>query len=201
VGAVNSTELKRAKREVRRRALASRDAMPAPERTRAGALVVERFLALPEVRAADTVMGFWSFGSEVPMTPLLDRLHARGVTIALPRVVRGELEATVYRPGDRVTETSFGAFEPGCGNVLEPRAIDVIATPAVAFDRDGHRVGYGGGFYDRFLPRTRTDAARIGIGYALQLEPPGTSLPAGPFDALVDVVVTENEVVRCRRAA
>jgi 5-formyltetrahydrofolate cyclo-ligase len=76
--------------------------------------------------------------------------------------------------------------------------VDVVATPAVAFDRTGRRVGYGGGYYDRFLLGTREDALIAGVGLGVQLldEP----LPEGGFDRRVDVIVTESETVRCRAA-
>ncbi len=198
---MNSAELKRAKRDVRRRVVAERDAMPATARAGGSLEIAQRFLALPEVAAARTVLAFWSFGSELSTTPLIERLHGSGTRVALPRIVDGELEAGGYRPGDPVTETSFGAFEPVAGTAIDPAAIDVVAVPAVAFDRAGRRVGYGGGFYDRFLPRTRTDTARIGLAFGVQLMAPGTTLPAGHFDLQVDLVVTESEVVRCRPAA
>lgn len=194
---MNSTQLKRAKRAVRGRVLEARDAVPAMERARLGALVTERFLSLPEVRDAKTVLAFWSFGSEVPTGPLIDLLVARGATVALPHIVGREIEARTYRPGDPVTETSFGAWEPVAGSSVEPASIDVIATPGVAFDRDGRRVGYGGGFYDRFLLRTRPDARRIAIGFGVQVLADGESLPAGHPDQHVDVVVTESETIRC----
>ena len=197
---MNSTELKRAKREVRRRVLAERDALAPAERTRLAAVVAERFLGLPEVDAAGVVMAFWSFGSELPTVPLLEDLHRRGKTVVLPRIVEGDLEARSYRPGDRVSETAFGAFEPAGGSVLDAAEIDVVAVPAVAFDRRGRRVGYGGGYYDRFLPATSAGATHVGIGYALQLLPAGEELPAGHFDRPVDVVITERETVRCRPA-
>ncbi len=106
---MNSAELKRAKRAVRRRMLAVRDAMPERERVGVGATIAERFLALAEVRSASTVLAFWSFGSELPTKPIIDALCARGVRVALPRIVAGELEARAFRPGDDVTVTSFGA--------------------------------------------------------------------------------------------
>ena len=197
---MNSAALKRAKREVRRRVLAERDALPPFERAHLGVVVAERFLALPEVDAAAVVMAFWSFGSELPTGPLLEDLHHRGTTVVLPRIVDGELEARSYRPGDRLSETAFGAFEPAGGRVLDATEIDVVAVPAVAFDRQGRRVGYGGGYYDRFLPGTRAGAMHVGIGFALQLLPAGEDLPAGHFDRAVDVIVTERETVRCRPA-
>jgi 5-formyltetrahydrofolate cyclo-ligase len=195
---MNSAALKRAKREVRRRVLAERDAMSPAERSRLAVVVAERFLTLPEVDTAGTVMAFWSFGSELATAPLLEALNRRGKTLALPHIVEGELEARTYRPGDPVTETAFGAFEPVGGRVLGPAEIDVVVVPAVAYDRDGRRVGYGGGFYDRFLPATGAGATHVGVGYALQLLPQGQTLPAGHFDRSVDVIVTERETVRCR---
>jgi 5-formyltetrahydrofolate cyclo-ligase len=197
---MNSAALKRAKREVRRRVLAERDALSPSERAHLGVVVAERFLSLPEVDAAGVVMAFWSFGSEVPTGPLLEDLARRGKTVALPRIVEGELEARSYRPGDPVSETAFGAFEPAGGRVLDATEIDVVAVPAVAFDRQGRRVGYGGGYYDRFLPATGAGATHVGIGFALQLLPAGDDLPAGHFDRAVDVVVTERETVRCGSA-
>lgn len=195
---MNSAELKRAKRDVRRSVLARRDAMPPAERTSQAQAVTDHFLALPEVTRAKTVLAFWSFGSELSTSPLIAGLHDRGAVVALPRIVGGDLEARSYRPGDAVTQTTFGAFEPAAGMALDPSQIDVIAVPAVAFDREGRRVGYGGGFYDRFLPQTRRDATRVGIAYGLQLLAPGLALPSGNFDLRVDLVITGSETLRCR---
>ncbi len=193
---MNSTELKRAKRRVRNEVLAVRDAVP-PQRRRAMAeRVADRFMALPEVVEARIVMAFWSFGSELPTMPLIERLLGAGVGVALPRIDDGELQARTWAPGEPMTETTFGAREPAAGAMIDLEAIDVVATPAVAFDRTGRRVGYGGGFYDRFFPRTRGDALRAGVGLGVQLL--DEALPGGPFDLRVDVVVTESETVRCR---
>lgn len=194
---MTSAELKRAKRAVRRRVLAVRDAMSASERERASARIVDRVMALPEVERASTVMAFWSFGSEPDTAPIIQSLHARGVLVTLPRIVAGEVEPLIYAPGDAVTETSFGAWEPSGGEGLDPSAIDVVVTPGVAFDRFGRRVGYGGGFYDRFFRRTRPDTARFGIGFGVQLI--YGDLPSGHFDLGLDGVVTEIEVIRFGR--
>ncbi len=98
-----------------------------------------------------------------------------------------------------MSETRRSArWSPGDGRVLSPEEIDVIATPGVAFDRIGARIGYGGGFYDRFFLGTRPDALRAGICYSLQLI--DGPLPAGHFDLRVHLVVTEREVLRCSDA-
>ena len=190
---MNGSELKRAKRAIRARVLARRDEIDAEERARLGGSIVERFVALPEVAVARTVMAFWTFGSEVPMDPLMSRLVEAGVTVALPRIVGGDLEARSWRPGEPLSRTHFGAREPEGGRIVEPGEIDVVATPGVAFDRGGGRVGYGGGFYDRFL--ALTPALRAAVAFGVQLV--DGPLPGAAFDLPVHVIVTEDETIRC----
>ena len=193
-----SADLKRAKRAVRLRVLAARDTLSATERERASARIAERVLSLPEVEDASTVMAFWSFGSEPDTTPLIEALHIRDIRIALPRIVDGDLEPRGFIPGvTPVTVTSFGACEPAEAEEVDPSAIDVVLTPGVAFDRSGRRVGYGGGFYDRFFPRIRPDVTRLGIAFDVQLI--DEDLPGGHFDLGLDGVVTESGVVRFPR--
>ena len=193
---MNAGELKKAKRDVRRTVLAARDALGEADRIARSTAIHDRFLDLPEVSSADVVMLFWSFGSEVATSPLIERLHARGTHVALPRI-RGsqELETVGHGPGGPLRRTSFGAYEPEGGRVLDPGSIDLVVTPGVAFDPSGRRVGYGGGFYDRFLLLTRTDAPRVALAFDLQVLDDG--LPEGAFDLRVDLIVTEARVIRC----
>jgi|SRR5436190_3988277 len=192
---MRASDLKRAKRDIRRSVLAVRDALGEAERVARSAAIHERFLPLPEVRDAGVVMGFWSFGSEVATPPLLEALHARGVRLCLPRIQDGDLVAVAYEPGDPLRETSFGAREPAGGAILAPEVLERVVTPGVAFDRFGRRIGYGGGFYDRFLRRTRRGVPRIAIAFDLQVLP--RELPVGNFDLSVDIIITETETIRC----
>jgi 5-formyltetrahydrofolate cyclo-ligase len=194
---VRSQDLKRAKRDVRREVLAARDALSAHDRIAQSAAILDRLLALPEIGGARVVLAFSSFGSEVDTAPLIEALDAGGVIVTLPVVVGSDIEARAFRPGDPTRVTHFGALEPMGGDAIDPLAVDVVIVPAVAFDRGGRRVGYGGGFYDRFLPRTRPGAPRVGIALSVQVVE--TPLPAGAFDLRVDAVVTSDEVIRCAR--
>jgi 5-formyltetrahydrofolate cyclo-ligase len=144
-------------------------------------------------------MAFWTFGSELSTIPLIDALHAAGTRVALPRVVEGDIEPVTYTPGDPTTETTFGAMEPAGGEVLAPTDIDLVATPAVVFDRRGARVGYGGGFYDRFFTKVRPDTGAVGIGFGVPAPARGRVAAGGHFDLPVNAVVTESETVRCAR--
>jgi 5-formyltetrahydrofolate cyclo-ligase len=190
-----SEQLKSAKGSLRREVRALRDALAPEQRERAAAVIHDRALAeIARVGPPATVMAFWSFGSEVPTGPLIERLSLRGDRVALPRIVDGDLEARLYRPGDPVTETPFGAREPEAGSVLDPGDIDVVLTPGLAFDRLGYRVGYGKGYYDRFLGRTGPRATRMALCFALQVV---EAVPAASFDLPVDVIVTEEERIDC----
>jgi 5-formyltetrahydrofolate cyclo-ligase len=195
VNELPSHRLKQAKRALRRRILERRDAIDTSERAERSARIASRLRSLPEVERARTVMAFWSFGSEVETGPLIRALHEAGTRVALPRIQGRDVAAVDYAPGDPVAPTGFGAMEPTGGEVLEPGDVDLVIVPGVAFDRAGGRVGYGGGFYDRFLRRTRPEVPAIAIAFADQI---AERVPAGRADRRVDAVVTEDEVIRCR---
>jgi 5-formyltetrahydrofolate cyclo-ligase len=189
---MSSADLKRDKRRVRNAVRAERDAVPTDVREERAARVIERFLDVPEVQRARTVMLFSSFGSEVPTGSLIERLQRKGVVVALPRIEGAALVPVPYAPGDPTTTTPFGAEEPVGGTPLDPSSIDVIGVPGVAFDRRGARIGYGGGYYDRFLRGLR--AFTVGLVFGLQVL--DEDLPAGRFDLPVDAIVTEEETIR-----
>jgi 5-formyltetrahydrofolate cyclo-ligase len=189
---MSSANLKRDKRRVRNAVRAERDAVPTDVREERAARVIERFLDVPEVQRARTVMLFSSFGSEVPTGSLIERLQRKGVVVALPRIEGAALVPVPYAPGDPTTTTPFGAEEPVGGTPLDPSSIDVIGVPGVAFDRRGARIGYGGGYYDRFLRGLR--AFTVGLVFGLQVL--DEDLPAGRFDLPVDAIVTEEETIR-----
>jgi 5-formyltetrahydrofolate cyclo-ligase len=189
---VSSADLKRDKRRVRNAVRRARDAVPVDVREERAERVVRRFLELPEVVRARTVMLFWSFGSEVPTGSLIERLHARGVVVALPRIEGGALVPIRYAPGDPTTTTTFGAEEPVADARIDASTIDVVAVPGVAFDREGRRIGYGGGYYDRFL--RGLPAFKVGLVFGLQVVE--QDLPTGRFDLPVDAIVTEDETIR-----
>jgi 5-formyltetrahydrofolate cyclo-ligase len=188
-----SHRLKQAKRAIRREVLAARDALADDDRAAMSAAIADRLLGLPEAADAATVMVFWSFGSEVDTSPLIDRLLADGRTVALPRIEGADVVPVAYQRGDPMVATTFGAMEPSDGRTLRSDELDLIVVPGVAFDREGNRVGYGGGFYDRLLSRLRPGVPSVGIAFGLQVV---DRVPSGGTDRRVHAIVTEAEVLR-----
>jgi 5-formyltetrahydrofolate cyclo-ligase len=187
--------LKQAKRALRRAVLAERDAVSEDDRSGRSEAIADRFLELPETAGAETLMAFWSFGSEVDTGPLIARLRSEGKTVALPRIEDGDVVPVVAAPGAPMRVTSFGAMEPAEGRTLDVADLDLVVVPGVAFDRSCGRVGYGGGYYDRLLGKRRKGVAAIAIAFAMQIV---DRVPSGAIDRRIDGVVTEFEVIRCR---
>jgi 5-formyltetrahydrofolate cyclo-ligase len=156
--------------------------------------VLHRLLALPETRAALVWAVYAELPGEVPTGALRRRLHGRGTRVVLPRVVDGDLVLHRVGPEDALDRGYGGVFEPGPDlPVVPPESIDAFVVPGLLFDRQGFRLGRGGGHYDRLLSRSREGAARVGLCYAERVI---AELPVDAWDERVDVVVTDRDVVR-----
>lgn len=192
----SSDRLKREKKTIRARVRAVRDALADEERERASAAIAERVLELRELQGVRTAMVFASFGTEVDTRPIVEGLDARRVRIVMPRVEGLDIATVVFRPGDPMTTAALGMPEPAGGDAVHPAEIEAVITPGLAFDRAGHRIGYGGGFYDRFFTSAREDLRKIAVCFSVQVL--HEELPHGASDVPVDVIVTEREVLRPR---
>lgn len=185
-----------AKRAARALALAARDALPASERARLSAAVCVRAADLPELRAARALALFAAFRSEVDTGPLIAWALDARKTVGLPRVV-GARAMTMVRvevPADDLVPGAWGIPEPRVGlPVLEPGLFDAVVVPGAAFALDGARCGYGGGFYDAYLPRLAPGTPRVALAFEVQVV---AGLPCEPHDLRVDAIVTERRVIR-----
>ena len=183
------------KREIRKKIMALRNAMTPEEIAAKSSEIIRRLKGVRQIRESSTLMVYLSFGSEVLTDDLIRWGWAEGKRIIVP----------LCRPEGRVLTPSllagFDDLESGHYGIREPSAerlrpvpreeIDAVLIPAVAFDRQGKRVGYGGGYYDRFLPEIPR-AARIGAAFACQIV---TEIPPDPHDVPADRIVTEDELI------
>ena len=134
-------------------------------------------------------MAFWSFGSELPTEPIITALAEREWRLALPIVEGGVLSAVAYALGEPVEPTGYGPSQPVDLRPVDPGDISLVIVPGLAFDPAGHRLGYGAGYYDRFLASVPRRTLRVAVGFDLQIVEDG--VPHGVGDQPVDAVVTE----------
>ncbi|MBP3884851.1 MAG: 5-formyltetrahydrofolate cyclo-ligase [Olsenella sp.] len=145
------------KRELRARMREARASLSVTERERADAAIRGRLFSLEAWKAARTVYTYLSFGSEVDTARIIERAWTMGKVVALPRCVPGERRLEWFRVEtlEGLVKSSFGVLEPTrLESLLLPAQGDessLAIVPGLAFDREGHRLGYGGGYYDVFL--------------------------------------------------
>ena len=185
--------LKEAKNSLRATWRRRREALPPEERARRDAAVCEVIAGSVSYRYADILLGYAPIGCEIDVWPLLERALAEGRRVALPRT-HGEGVMTFHYVG------ALGEAEPtGAFGIREPRAnaplytgegTALLLVPGMVFDRDGFRIGYGGGYYDRFL-RDR-QIATLGIVYHDFIL---ARLPRGRYDRAVGALATDRGIL------
>ena len=163
-------------------------------------IIADRVAMRPEVRDAAVIMAYVSCRGEVDTHGLIRRWLDEGRTVCVPQVRMAERRMEAVAIGDFDHDLAAGAFgilgprETG-GEVIAPERIDLVITPGLLFDRQGRRLGQGGGFYDRFLAGLRPDAVTMAPAYPWQVvEGP---LPAEGWDVRVGIIVTPTEMLMC----
>jgi 5-formyltetrahydrofolate cyclo-ligase len=184
------------KAELRTATLARRDAMPAAERQAAAETVAARAFPI-DIAPGTIVSGFMPMKSEINPLPLLRKLADRGAQLALPAIDgRGKpLIMRAWTFGDALKAGQWGIREP----VPEAPQVDpdILIVPLACFDRAGHRIGYGAGYYDMTINavRAKKKVVAIGMAFAIQEIP---RVPAAERDEQLDLVLTEREAIDFR---
>jgi len=187
--------IRAAKRATRAAAREARDAVDPTERRLAAQALSHTLLALPELDSARIVLAFAALPTEIDPAHAVWRLRARGAAIAYPRIESPGILA-IHLVGHELELVAgpFGLAQPSEHAPHAPRdAVDAVIMPGVAFDERGHRLGYGGGYYDRLIPTLHPDCLRIGIAFDEQILP---EVPAETHDAPVHILVTPTRVIR-----
>ena len=193
-----------AKARLRKEMIAMRDALPVGAQDRFAQAAVEKLAALPEYRAARSVLATMSIGSEWSTRAFLDRAHADGKAIMLPRITDVKPKRLqLHRVGDLATDLKPGVWdipEPDPARCPEAAISDVefALVPALAIDSEGYRLGYGAGYFDKLLagrgPRTFCVTA-------LPSQFVVDRLPHEPHDIAIHLIVTDTGAIPVRRAA
>jgi 5-formyltetrahydrofolate cyclo-ligase len=195
----DSPSVLRQKRDLRARMRDLRAGLSAEVKVRAAAAIAERagaFLTQMGVPAGTIVSGFASLPEELNVWPLLRRLHGQGFRLAMP-VVQAKGQPLLFRawtPGDAMDKGVWGIPEPKADKPeVEP---DILLVPLLAFDWQGRRLGYGGGFYDRTLRQLRSRKEITAVGLAFD-EQRVDAVPHLDYDERLDWVLTPSGPVRC----
>lgn len=182
-----------------------RQALDPATQTLASRRMAQRLRKQPEFQAATAIGAYLPNDGEIDPGPLVRAAQRLGKRIYLPALCGKQLVFVRYRPGiTPLYRNAYGIGEPRPlpAALVAPEQLDLVLVPLVAFDRQGHRLGMGGGFYDRsFAGQRRRQGQRkprlFGLAHGFQYQP---ALPEDPWDVPLDGVATESRVLRfhCR---
>ncbi|WP_134685648.1 5-formyltetrahydrofolate cyclo-ligase [Brevibacillus migulae] len=186
---------KEAKQNLRREVLALRASLTPEQRAYRSVQAAERLLALSALSACQTIMVFHPFQDEIDTRIFLEEARKRGKELWLPRteVAARKLTPYVYDGDEHLIPGVYGIREPDPerSRLADISRLDAIVVPGVAFDRTGGRLGYGGGFYDRFLAQLPRKPLLIGYAFSIQVV---EQVPLEEHDYSLDYLVTDETV-------
>ncbi len=174
-------------------------AMSPEHRHRDSTIACSRLCSLEAFQHARVVMLYMPLATEVDVTPIALKCFQLGKTVCVPKVDwkrRDMIAVEVNAIDDRVMDIDeHGIRTPKLGQPIPPSMLDLVVSPGLAFDSHGRRLGRGGGFYDRFLARTRDSAVRVGIAFDGQVI---DEIPTQDHDVMVDIVITERRITTAK---
>lgn len=176
------------KKEIRQEIKRLKDRLTDYEKIKSANLVFEKIESSEYFIKAQNILIYNSLPDELSTKNIISRWH-RTKNIFLPRVNGDNLEILPY-DADSLEKGAFNIYEPMGKNTCDISIIDMIIVPAIAYDRNGNRIGRGKGYYDRLLQNAK--ALKIGVGYEFQLI---SDIPSESHDIPVDIIVTPNHFI------
>lgn len=180
------------KRSIRAQFLVERKSRPIESCIDSSDKVQQRFLCSRLFHGADCLALYSAIHNEVATDAVAVRAMEAGKTLVYPRIKGDALEFVVVKSLADLAPGAFGVLEPRGCTLVPAQELDLIVVPGVVFDRVGHRLGYGRGFYDRTLSLCRADCIRVGFAYDAQLV---EALPAAEHDQTLSVLMTESQTL------
>lgn len=182
------------KQEVRKEMIQRRSALSKAEAKQKTKKIHQGLLEQDGVKQAQSILVYLNFGDEIDTRSLIDKWLGENRRVYVP-VMKPKTRILVPVRIDHnfrdLPTNSFGIQEPPLqgGETALLDDLDLVIVPGLAFDREGNRLGYGGGYYDRLLPQLRVDAKTIAMGYAFQVI---EQVPVGPYDYPIQTLITES---------
>ncbi len=158
-------------------------------------LIKKNLFNLVQFKKSKTIMFFVSFNNEVSTHEMIKESF-KNKTVVIPKVAHPDIEPSVIIDFDNLLPSGkFGILEPIEAMKIAYKNIDLILVPGIAFDNEGHRIGYGLGYYDKFLKKV-PKAVKIGLCFDFQVV---EKIPKETHDVPVDFIVTEKRIVECHK--
>ncbi|NLC40635.1 MAG: 5-formyltetrahydrofolate cyclo-ligase [Clostridiaceae bacterium] len=180
------------KREYRDKGKQVRAALSAEERAEKSKAIERRLFQWEPFMIAENVSVFMSFRDEVETHHLIDMMRVMGKRVYVPIVdkEKNDLLLSLFHGYDELVESDFGILEPRIkpSRIKEVEVLDFILVPGLLFSKDGYRIGFGGGYYDRLLSKLSPDVPRVGICFEEQVV---DFVPVATYDEALDAVVTD----------
>ena len=154
--------------------------------------IMSTLFSTKDYKQAKIVMFYVDMRNEVMTKDAIEKTLANGKRVVVPRVKSGYgLLAIEINGLNELVPGTFGVLEPPKKEEIALKDIDVVVIPGVAFDKKGYRIGYGGGYYDNFLPKLKSDTKRIAVAFEMQMM---ASIPTELHDVNMDMIITEKRV-------
>ncbi len=182
------------KRRIREKILSRRDKEPEDLRRKKSQRIKEKLFSLKEFKKAHTILFYYSKGSEVGTREMMEEALWEGKRVLLPKVRRREIYLGEIKDLERdVEKGSFGILEPKkTSKKTTTKEINLVILPGIAFNLKGKRIGYGKGYYDRFLKRLSKKVSLVALAYDFQIV---NSLPVKRHDRSVGKIITETRII------
>ncbi|MBF8983376.1 5-formyltetrahydrofolate cyclo-ligase [Lutibacter sp. B2] len=189
------------KKQLRSEILNERKNLPIPIVSEKSGKISELLKSMNLYKNAQSVMVYIDFRNEVKTNDIINDLLSKNKRVVIPISIpetREMILSQLLNPGKELTKGTYGILEPKKEYIREvnPETIDLILVPGVAFDEEGYRLGYGGGYYDRFLDKLTKNIPSIALAFDLQIM---EKVPRDVHDHAVDSIVTESRIISCNQ--
>ncbi len=188
------------KKSLRKEILARRNRLAREEIIHLSQQIIGNFKNTPLYRDAYHIMLYLSFASEVVTQDIVEDLLKQKKHVYIPLTVPKSREMIVSKlkdPEKDLEEGNFGVLEPRKGAVrpTDTNILDLIIVPGLLFDKRGYRIGYGGGYYDRFLPKLSPKTTSLSLAFDFQIL---EEIPNDPHDYPVQYIISEKQFIKCQ---
>lgn len=184
------------KKETRKNIIKKRDELDIIAKGAMDNEIIEKFMMSETYKNARGIFIYIGFGSEINTKIIIKDALNSGKEVYVPKVIKKDMVFIKIDSLENLVTSSYGILEPiGDKSDFDVNKLDLIVMPGVAFDREGNRLGYGGGYYDKFLEQNQIECKKIALSYDFQVL---EKLEVEEHDIKVDLIITENQVINIK---